>query len=189
MSADSEKSWSFGLIMTWKNNGSHSCFDVILPILRFIATLFSWLSFLCANMACGIKTIYSVRDLFPEKTRILLLNALVISHNYSSILLNGLTENLLTTLEKQLSWAVKACFNRNKFDHSSDLKIFHNILPIRYFLEYKSVLYFWKVRHGILPAFAKVKPTTAVIKNQKRTNKLYVSLPRENKVMKKLLLQ
>ena len=65
---------------------------------------------LLMKMACGIETIYSVRDLFPEKTRSLLLNALVISHlQYSSVLLNGIIENLLTTLEKQLSWAVKAC--------------------------------------------------------------------------------
>ena len=143
---------------------------------------------LLMKMACAIKTIYSIRDLSPEKTRFLPLNVLVISHlHYSSVLMNGITENLLTTLEKQLSWAVKACFNRNKFDHSSDLKIYHKILPIRYFLQNKSVLYFWKLRHGILPAFAKVKPTLAVIKNQKRTNKLYVNLPRENEVMKNCL--
>ena len=140
---------------------------------------------LLMKMACGIKTIYSVRDLFPEKSRFLLLNALVISHlHYSLVLLNGITENLLTTFENQLRWAVKACFNRNKFDHSSDLKIYHKILPIRYFLQYKSILYFWKFRPGILPAFAKVKPTTAVIKNQERTNKLYVNLPRETEVMR-----
>ena len=53
---------------------------------------------LLMRMACGIKTIYSVRDLFPEKTRLLLLNALVISHlHYSSVLLNEITENLLPT--------------------------------------------------------------------------------------------
>ena len=141
---------------------------------------------LLMKMACGIKTIYSIRDLFPLKNRFLLLNASVISHlHYSSILLNGITENLLTTLEKQSSWAVKAFFKRNKFDYSSDLKIYHKILPIRYFLQYKSILYFWKLRHGILPAFAKVKPSTAVIKNQERTNKLYVNHPPENEVMKK----
>ena len=50
------------------------------------------------KMACGIKKIHLVRDLIPEKTRFLLLNALVISHlNYSSILLNGITENLLNS--------------------------------------------------------------------------------------------
>ena len=31
------------------------------------------------KMACGIKTLYSIRDYFPEKVRLLLLNALVIS--------------------------------------------------------------------------------------------------------------
>ena len=66
------------------------------------------------KMACGIKTLYSIREYFPEKVRLLLLNALVISHlHYPAILLKGLTENLNTTLEKQLNWGVKACFNRD----------------------------------------------------------------------------
>ena len=60
------------------------------------------------KIACGIKTLYSIRDYFPEKVRLLLLNALVISHlHYPAILLNGLTENLNTTLEKQLNWEKK----------------------------------------------------------------------------------
>ena len=76
------------------------------------------------KMACGIKTLSSIRDYFPEKVRLLLLNALVISHlHYPAILLNGLTENLNTTLEKQLNWGIKACFNRTKYDRSSDLII------------------------------------------------------------------
>ena len=41
-------------------------------------------------------------------------------------------KNLLTTLEKQRSWAVKACLNGNKFDHTSYLKIYQTILPIRF---------------------------------------------------------
>ena len=97
------------------------------------------------KMACGIKTLYSIRDSFPEKVRLLLLNALVISHlYYPAILLNGLTENLNTTLKKQLNWGIKACFNRTKYDRSSDLKIKHNILPIRYFLKNEPLSYFWK---------------------------------------------
>ena len=32
------------------------------------------------KMACSIKTIYYVRDFLPEKIRLFLLNALVISH-------------------------------------------------------------------------------------------------------------
>ena len=59
------------------------------------------------KMACRIKLLYAIRESFPEKTRIMILIALVISHvNYSPILLNRISENLLTTLEKQPSWAV-----------------------------------------------------------------------------------
>ena len=76
------------------------------------------------KMACGIKTLYSIRDYFPEKVRLLLLNALVISHlHYLAFLMNGSTENLNTNLEKQLKWGINACFNRTKHDRSSDLKI------------------------------------------------------------------
>ena len=61
-------------------------------------------------MAFGIKTLYAIRESFPKKIQILILNALVISHvQYSAIMLNGISENLLTTSEKQLSWAVKTC--------------------------------------------------------------------------------
>ena len=46
-------------------------------------------------MAAEIKTLYAIRDLFPEKTRLLSVNALVMSHlHYSGILLNGISENL-----------------------------------------------------------------------------------------------
>ena len=66
------------------------------------------------KMACGIKTLYSIEDLFPEKIRLSLFNALVVSHlQYSSVLLNGhfsIEQNLKTTLEKQLNWGNKSNF-------------------------------------------------------------------------------
>ena len=72
---------------------------------------------------------------------------LVISHlHYPATLLNGsteTTENLNTTIGKQLNWVIKL-FQSNKQDRSSDLKIKHNTLPIRCFLENNSLSYFWK---------------------------------------------
>ena len=63
------------------------------------------------KMSCRIKCLYSIRDLFSEQTRLMLLNALVVSHlQYSAILLTRISENLMTTLEKQPNWAIKACF-------------------------------------------------------------------------------
>ena len=52
------------------------------------------------KMATGIKTLYAIRDIFRTATRLLLLNALVLSHlHFSSILLTKISENLITTLK------------------------------------------------------------------------------------------
>ena len=124
-------------------------------------------------MACGIKTIYSVRSFLPENIRLMLLNALVISHlQYSSILLNGISQNLLSTLEKQINWGVKACFNRLKRDSAQDLRIQYAILPVRSLLDIKAAGYFWKWKNKLLPAFKNVHIITANIKKQERTNQL-----------------
>ena len=57
------------------------------------------------------------------KTRVTLLNALVLSHiQYSSLMLVGIRKNLMITLEKQFNWGIKVCFKRKKFDRSTDLK-------------------------------------------------------------------
>ena len=105
-------------------------------------------------MACGIKTLYTVKSFLPQKFRLKLLNALVLSQiQHPAILLNGKSQILITWLEKQLSWAVKACFNRNKYDSSSDLEIKHSIFPIKLLLEYRSVTYFWKYQNSLIQAF------------------------------------
>ena len=63
----------------------------------------------------GSEVLHDLQNIFPEKTRLLLLNAFVISHlQYSAILLGGIRETLITTLEKQLNWRVKPCFNRTE---------------------------------------------------------------------------
>ena len=57
-----------------------------------------------------------------------------LSHvQYSSVLLATMNQNLIITLEKQLNWAIKACFHRQKFDSSSDLKMKLGILPVSFF--------------------------------------------------------
>ena len=63
---------------------------------------------------------------------------------HPAILLNDISQNLNTSLEKQLSWAVKACFNRQKSDFSSDFKIKNSVFPIELMLEYRSFTHFWK---------------------------------------------
>ena len=73
----------------------------------------------------------------PEKTKILLLKAIVISHlHYSALILIGLQKSLLTTLEKQLNWGIKNHFYRRKYERSKDLKLRNKILPVSFLLKY-----------------------------------------------------
>ena len=61
-------------------------------------------------MACGIKTLYALRNFLPINARLLLYIALIMSHmHYSAVLLDGITENLLT-LEKNSIGVSKLVF-------------------------------------------------------------------------------
>ena len=85
------------------------------------------------RMACGIKVLNTLSKSLPEKTKVLLLNAIVISHlHYSALILIGLQKSLLTTLEKQLNGGIKSIFNRRKYDWSTDLKLRNKILPVSF---------------------------------------------------------
>ena len=138
-------------------------------------------------MALGIKNLYSVRDIFPQITRKMLLNVLVVSIlHYSLILLSGISENLLITLEKQLNWGIKAYFNCLIYDHSSDLKIQQNVLPVRYLFQSKNANFYWKWKNKKLPAFAgKMKFPTGDIRSHKRTKEVYFNIHCKTDSLKK----
>ena len=89
------------------------------------------------RMAGGIKILNTLSKSLPEKTKVLLVNAMVISHlHYSALILIGLQKSLLTTLEKQLNWRIKSFFDRRKYDRSTDLKLCNKILPVSFLLKY-----------------------------------------------------
>ena len=132
-------------------------------------------------MATGIKTLERILRPFPQQTRLLLLNALVTSYlHYSDLLLASSKNNCFITLEKQLSWAVKTCFNRKRYDSSSDLKLKHQILPIKFFLEY-SLNYFMKRTSNQLPIFEKLHLPTSNLRYSQRTKKIL--LQSQNKLI------
>ena len=98
------------------------------------------------RMACGIKVLNTLSKSLPEKTKVLLLNAIVISHlPYFALILIGLQKSLLTTLEKQLNWGIKSIFNRRKYDRSTDLKLRNKILPVSFLLNYHCSKYFFSL--------------------------------------------
>ena len=107
-----------------------------------------------SRMACSIKILKDIRNCFPIKKRVTLLNALVLSHiQYSSLMLVGIRKNLMITLEKQFNWGIKVCFKRKKYDRSTDLKIKNRFMPVEFLLKYRCMVFFLKYVRKQLTAF------------------------------------
>ena len=88
------------------------------------------------RLACGLKVLNTLSKTLPEKKKVLLLGAIVISRlHYSALILIGLQKSILTTLEKQLNWGIETIFIRRKDDRSTDLKLRSKILPVSLSLE------------------------------------------------------
>ena len=110
---------------------------------------------LSSKMAQAIKCIYALRNIIPTGYKKIILNAFVLSHvQYSSVLLATINQNRINTLEKQSNWAIKACFHRQKFDSSSDLKMNLGILPISLLFDYWAATYCHSIMNNKKPAFS-----------------------------------
>ena len=85
------------------------------------------------KMAYRIKILNTLSKSLPEKTKILLFNAIVISHlHFLALILIGLQKSLLTTLEKQLNWGIKISFNKRKYNRSTNLKFCKKMLLVSF---------------------------------------------------------
>ena len=82
-------------------------------------------------MAQSIKCLYNLRDCLPKKLPPVIIDSLVFSHlQYPAVQWSTIDNNLIITSEKQLSWEVKACSHRSKFESTRDIKLKEKILPI-----------------------------------------------------------
>ena len=103
------------------------------------------------KLTCGIKTINWLQSFLQKKKKLLVPRPLVIRRLHSSsILLTGISQNFLTTLKKQLNWALKACFQRYKLELEHLLRTRHKTSSFRYFLDFKSIYSFWKWKSTFL---------------------------------------
>ena len=109
--------------------------------------------------------------------------------HYPIFLFSGLKKSLRVTLNKQLNWGLKACFNRTKFDRTTDLKIKHKILPVEYLIKYRVTIYFIKFLKADLPAFDELKLATLSAKMNDHTNKLLFGANQKNKYNAKLFFK
>ena len=134
------------------------------------------------RMARGIMVLNTISKSLPEKTKILLLNEIVISHlHYSALILIGLQKSLLTTLEKQLNWGIKTIFNRI-YNRSTDLKLRNKILPVSFLLKYHCSIYFFRLLSNDLPAY-KIEPLYHENKTTWQVKKITFDIRKNNKFL------
>ena len=94
-----------------------------------------------------------------------------------AFLVNETTENILATLERQLNCVIKVFFERNKYDHCSDLEPNNNILPVRYFLDIKAINFYWKNKNLKIAAFKrKTVFSNAKVRRQSVKNEEFFGL-------------
>ena len=109
---------------------------------------------LLSKMAQIFKCLYNLRDCLPKNRLPVMINSLVMCHlQYPAVVLSTVDNSLVVTLEKQLSWAVKACYHRSKFDSSTDIKLQQKILPVHILLDYRITWYTFLLITNRKPAF------------------------------------
>ena len=106
-------------------------------------------------MALSIQGLNNLRDCLPKKLLPAMNNSLVISHLQYPAVLWSTIDNLIVTLEKQLSWAVKACCHRLKFESQTDIELQEKKLPARVLLDYGLNCYRFYLITNRKPAFNK----------------------------------
>ena len=110
-------------------------------------------------MAQRIKILYVLRNAVLCHLRKILPNSLVISHlQYSIVFLLSISisKNLQKTLEKQLIWAVKACYFHRINNSSLKITLNNYILLIIQLLEYRTALYVNHLLTFRKPAFRRI---------------------------------
>ena len=92
---------------------------------------------------------------YTAKTTVNLLKTLVISHvDYDVLLLTGLNNNTLLSLDKQIKWGLRAACKKPQLSSSIELKLSCNVLGIFEHMEFRKLIYFYKLTHDKLAAFS-----------------------------------
>ena len=88
-----------------------------------------------------LNKINTFRNRIPTLIMKTVLMAFVIRHLHFSLqLIQSIDKNLLISLEKQLNWAICACYSRKRMDSTKEFKIKHSILPVEYLIKLKEPL-------------------------------------------------
>ena len=136
------------------------------------------------KMAIAIKSLYIVRNILPQKTTVNLLKTLVVSHvDYAALLLTGLNNTTLLSLDKQIKWGLRAACKNSQSKSSTELKLSCNVLGIYEHIEFRKLTYFHKLIHNKLAAFGRLPFPNYPNKSNSRTHKYILNKKAKSKLL------
>ena len=93
-----------------------------------------------SNMATAIRSMYFLRYQLPLEAQLMLFKSLVLSHlTFSALFFQNLNFSAMQRINRQISWGIKVCFMRKKFERSTDLLVKSDILPAEILVSQMSV--------------------------------------------------
>ena len=108
----------------------------------------------CQSAYFQIRNLSSIRKLLSKDTAEILMHAFVTSRlDNGNALLNGITEQQLKKLQLVQNSAARVLTMTRKFDHITPILINLHWLPVRYRIQYKTLLITWKGLNNMAPSY------------------------------------
>ena len=108
----------------------------------------------CQNAYYHLHNIRRIRKFLSHEATCTVIHAFITSQiDYCNCLMNGLPENLIKKLQHVQNTAARLVFNLRKYDCITPALVTLHWLPVKYRIEFKTVLIVFKGLHGKAPTY------------------------------------
>ena len=108
----------------------------------------------CQNAYYHLHNIRRIRKFLSQEATCTIIHAFITSQiDYCNSLMNGLPENLIKKLQRVQNTAARLVFNLRKYDRITPALVTLHWLPVKYRIEFKTLLIVFKGLHGKAPTY------------------------------------
>ena len=106
------------------------------------------------NTFYHLHNIRRIQKFLSQEATCMIIHASITSQiDYCNSLMNGLPENLIKKLECVPNTAVRLVFNLSKYDRITPAFVTLHWLPVKYWIEFKTLMIVFKGLHGKAPTY------------------------------------
>ena len=108
----------------------------------------------CQNAYYHLHNIRRIRKFLSQEATCMIIHAFITSQiDYCNSLMNGLPENLIKKLQRVQNTAARLVFNLRKYDRITPALVTLHWLPVKYRIEFKTLLIVFKGLHDKAPPY------------------------------------